>query len=82
MMDVKEIFQIERLLMDDLDSLPYLLTESSYLNLIIHIALSVDRMKKKQYVSIDLNIVENMKTTLEFQVATSIATQLSKMYHI
>lgn len=36
MVDMKEIFQVERLLMDDLDHLPYALTESSYLALIVH----------------------------------------------
>ncbi|MBI5975899.1 BglG family transcription antiterminator [Staphylococcus canis] len=82
MMDIKEIFQIERLLMDDLDALPYLLTESSYLNLIIHIALSVDRMRKKQYVSIDQDIVNNTKDSQEFKVAQSIAHHLSELYHI
>lgn len=61
LMDMKEIFQIERVLMDDLDALPYTLTESSYLGLIVHIALSVERMKHKQFVSIDMSVMSDVQ---------------------
>ncbi|MGV3275729.1 BglG family transcription antiterminator [Staphylococcus sp. 11261D007BR] len=82
MIDVKEVFQVERLLMDDLDNLPYSLTESSYLNLLIHISLSIERVKGHEYVSIDQSIVQSVKDSLEFQVATSIANQLSNVYDV
>lgn len=82
LMDMKEIFQIERVLMDDLDALPYTLTESSYLGLIVHIALSVERMKHKQFVSIDMSVMSDVQQTLEYEVAESIAERLSHIYSI
>lgn len=82
LMDMKEIFQIERVLMDDLDELPYTLTESSYLGLIVHIALSIERMKNKQFVTMDLNVMADVQKTLEYQVAVNIATRLSQLYTI
>ncbi|MCS4486989.1 BglG family transcription antiterminator [Staphylococcus americanisciuri] len=82
MVDMKDIFQVERLLMDDLEQLPYTLTESSYLALIVHIVLSIERMKHQQYVSVEANIVAEVQDTLEFQIASNIAERLSQQYRV
>ncbi|KIX89833.1 PTS lactose transporter subunit IIB [Staphylococcus microti] len=82
MVDMKDIFQVERLLMDDLDQLPYTLTESSYLALIVHIVLSIERMKHQQFVSVEQNIIAEVQDTLEFQIATHIAQRLGHHYDV
>ncbi|MGV3042898.1 BglG family transcription antiterminator [Staphylococcus rostri] len=82
MVDMKDIFQVERLLMDDLDQLPYTLTESSYLALIVHIVLSIERMKHQQFVSVEPNIIAEVRDTLEFQIATHIAERLGHHYQV
>ncbi|UXR75829.1 MULTISPECIES: BglG family transcription antiterminator [unclassified Staphylococcus] len=82
MVDMKDVFQVERLLMDDLDQLPYTLTESSYLSLIVHIVLSIERMKHQQFVSVEQNIIAEVQDTLEYQIATQIAERLSEHYQV
>ncbi|EKO8575116.1 BglG family transcription antiterminator [Staphylococcus pseudintermedius] len=82
MVDMKEIFQVERLLMDDLDHLPYALTESSYLALIVHIVLSIERMRHEQYVSINVDTMAEVQTTDEYHIACKISARLRQHYGI
>ena len=82
MVDFDKIFQVERILMDHLDALPYTLTESSYLTLTIHIVLSIDRMKNKEYVDLDSDIYNSVQGTKEYDVAAALAKQLSEMYDV
>ncbi|HEC2158136.1 PTS lactose transporter subunit IIB [Staphylococcus delphini] len=82
MVDMKEIFQVERLLMDDLDHLPYALTESSYLALIVHIVLSIERMRHEQYVSINDDTMAEVQATDEYHIACKISDRLGQHYDI
>ncbi|PCF62872.1 PTS lactose transporter subunit IIB [Staphylococcus intermedius] len=82
MVDMKEIFQVERLLMDDLDQLPYALTESSYLALIVHIVLSIERMRHEQYVSINDETMTEAQATDEYHIACKISDRLGQHYGI
>ncbi|OHO72847.1 PTS lactose transporter subunit IIB [Staphylococcus sp. HMSC036D05] len=82
LVDLDRIFKIERILMDYLGELPYSLTESSYLTLTVHIVLSITRMKNGEYVSLNEDIYETVKHTLEHKVATEIAQRLEEMYDI
>lgn len=82
MVDMKEIFQVERLLMDDLDHLPYALTESSYLALIVHIVLSIERMRHEQYVSINDDTMAEVQATDEYHIACKISARLGQHYGI
>ena len=64
LVDLDRIFKIERILMDYLGEL-YSLTESSYLTPTVHIVLSITRMKNGEYVSLNEDIYETVKHTLE-----------------
>lgn len=80
--DLERIFNIERLLMDYLSALPYSLTESSYLTLTVHIVLSITRMKNGEYVTLNDDIYNSVKNTLEHKVATDIAECLERVYDV
>lgn len=82
LVDLDRIFKIERILMDYLGQLPYTLTESSYLTLTIHIVLSITRMQNGEYVSLNKDIYETVKDTLEHEVATEIAKRLEEIYNV
>lgn len=82
MVELENIFQVERILMDYLDALPYTLTEASYLTLTVHIVLSIERIQHGENVSIDQDIYDSVKDTLEYQVAASPAEQLSIIYQV
>ncbi|AYU55782.1 BglG family transcription antiterminator [Staphylococcus debuckii] len=82
MVELENIFQVERILMDYLGALPYSLTEASYLTLTVHIVLSIERIQHGENVSIDSDIFDSVKDTLEYQVAESLADQLSAIYQV
>lgn len=82
MVDIEKIFEVERMLMDFLDQLPYALTESSYLSLTVHIVLSIDRMLNNEYVAINKDIYHDVNNTLEYKVATALALQLEHIYGV
>ncbi|MCG7339959.1 BglG family transcription antiterminator [Staphylococcus sp. ACRSN] len=82
MVDMDKIFQVERVLMDHLDQLPYSLTESSYLTLTVHIVLSIDRMLNGEYVGLSTEIYNSAKDTFEHEVASALALQLEHIYGV
>lgn len=82
MVDMDKIFRVERLLMDYLDSLPYTLIESSYITLTVHIVLSIDRMQKNEYVTLEPAVYEEVHHTREFEVATALAHRLEAIYDV
>ncbi|MCU5746616.1 BglG family transcription antiterminator [Staphylococcus sp. SQ8-PEA] len=82
MVDIDKIFKIERILMDYLEPLPYTLMEASYINLTIHIVLSVDRMQKGNYVALNESMYSQVKDTKEFSVAKDIAKHLETTYKV
>ncbi|MEB7675475.1 BglG family transcription antiterminator [Staphylococcus equorum] len=82
MVDMDKIFQVERILMDHLDQLPYSLTESSYLTLTVHIVLSIDRMLNGEYVALNNDIYNNVKDSFEHKVAATLALHLEHIYSV
>ncbi|ANQ64837.1 BglG family transcription antiterminator [Staphylococcus equorum] len=82
MVDMDKIFQVERILMDHLDQLPYSLTESSYLTLTVHIVLSIDRMLNGEYVALNNDIYNNVKDSFEHKIAAALALHLEHIYSV
>ncbi|OIS61711.1 BglG family transcription antiterminator [Staphylococcus equorum] len=82
MVDMDKIFQVERILMDHLDQLPYSLTESSYLTLTVHIVLSIDHMLNGEYVALNNDIYNNVKDSFEHKVAAALALHLEHIYGV
>lgn len=82
MVDMDKIFQVERILMDYLGRLPYSLTESSYLTLTVHIVLSIDRMVKGEYVTLNEEIYDDVKDTYEHEIATALSHHLEHIYGV
>lgn len=82
MVALENIFQVERVLMDDLSQLSYTLTEASYLTLTVHIVLSIERIQHGENVEIDDDIYQSVKDTKEYQIATELTEKLSKIYHV
>ncbi|MBF7020718.1 BglG family transcription antiterminator [Staphylococcus sp. 18_1_E_LY] len=82
MVDMDKIFQVERILMDHLDRLPYSLTESSYLTLTVHIVLSIERMLKGEYVTLNDEIYNDVKKTHEHEIATALSHHLEHIYGV
>ena len=81
-LEVDNIFKVERLLMDELAVLPYTLTENAYLNLALHIVLAIDRTEHEQNVSIKEEMKEEMKNSQEFEVSRSLTDRTQDEFGI
>lgn len=80
--DMNQIFNVERLLMDELSELPYVLMETSYLTLTIHIVLAIERIRNGEQVSISDELIQALRVTPEFTVAENLAESLSYVYNV
>ncbi|MCQ9302087.1 BglG family transcription antiterminator [Mammaliicoccus sciuri] len=80
--DIDRLFNVERLLMDELGTLPYTLTEASYLTLTIHIVLSIERIKQDGHVEIEDDILNELISTDEFKVSERLTNVLSDIYDV
>lgn len=80
--DVNEIFNVERLLMDALIDLPYVLTETAYLTLTLHIVLAIERIKNHERVSIDETMITALSVTPEFRIAEQLCNNLETVYNV
>lgn len=80
--DIDRLFNVERLLMDELGTLPYTLTEASYLTLTIHIVLAIERIKQDGHVEIEDDILNELISTDEFKVSERLTNVLSDIYGV
>ncbi|MEX6013013.1 BglG family transcription antiterminator [Mammaliicoccus sciuri] len=80
--DIDRLFDVERLLMDELGTLPYTLTEASYLTLTIHIVLAIERIKQDGHVEIEDDILNELISTDEFKVSERLTNVLSDIYDV
>lgn len=80
--DIDRLFNVERLLMDELGTLPYTLTEASYLTLTIHIVLAIERIKQDGHVEIEDDILNELISTDEFKVSKRLTNVLSNIYNV
>ncbi|MEX6102523.1 BglG family transcription antiterminator [Mammaliicoccus sciuri] len=80
--DIDRLFNVERLLMDELGTLPYTLTEASYLTLTIHIVLAIERIKQDGHVEIEDDILNELISTDEFKVSERLTNILSDIYDV
>ncbi|WP_462421893.1 BglG family transcription antiterminator [Salinicoccus sp. Marseille-QA3877] len=81
-LEVDNIFKVERLLMDELDILPYQLTENAYLNLTLHIVLAIERTMNTQTVDIKPSIKEELARTEEFEVSKALTFKIQEEFDI
>lgn len=81
-LEVDNIFKVERLLMDELDILPYQLTENAYLNLTLHIVLAIERTVNTQTVEIKPSIQEELRDTEEFEISSALTGKIQEEFDI
>lgn len=82
LLEAGNIFKVERLLMDELEVLPYQLTENAYLNLTLHIVLAIDRTEHSQNVSVRQPLKDELRDTQEFEVSLALTKKLEDEFSI
>lgn len=80
--DSRTVAQIEKVLDETLRKWDFLLADSSYAGLLVHIALAMERLKAKETITMDRGLLTNLKRTLEFKLAGEIARALKDNFDI
>jgi mannitol operon transcriptional antiterminator len=58
--------------------LPYALSDSAYIGLVVHLALALERLRKNEKIDMDSHSLESLKETGEYQIASGIIDKLRK----
>ncbi|MDN4593144.1 BglG family transcription antiterminator [Polycladomyces subterraneus] len=58
--------------------LPYALSDSAYIGLVVHLALALERLRKNEKIDMDSHSLEALKKTGEYQIASAIIDKLRK----
>ncbi|WP_422446596.1 BglG family transcription antiterminator [Thermoanaerobacterium sp. DL9XJH110] len=82
LIDARVVEKIERALDDLLDDLKFPLADSAYAGLVVHIALALDRLKGRDTVSMDQNLLMSLKKTREFDLADKLSRELERSFGI
>lgn len=82
LIDRESIKDLEKLVLNAEKLMPKKLADSSYVGLIVHLALAVQRIKNNEQISIDLEYLNKLKSFPEFDLARMLATEISKHFGI
>lgn len=74
--DIKHAIKVSKNIYD------FWMPDSSYVSLIVHIAIAMDRLLNNQEITLKKRKIELIKTYKEYSIAKEISSQLEKIYNI
>jgi len=78
----EKIILIEGIIEDINEELPYSLADSSYVGLVVHIALAMERIQRGENITLQEDYLSELKTTKEFEFARKIAHRLERTFEV
>lgn len=82
LIDKKKLLIIEKQVNEIKKELPYSIADSSYIGLVVHLALAIERIQQGEEINFDEAALENLKNTNEFEVARKIVNGLENILQI
>lgn len=82
LVEKKKLLIIEKAIETITEALPYTMTESAFIGLVVHIALAVERIQKGEEIKADASIYESERETKEYIYAEKIVEQLERIFDI
>lgn len=82
MVEKNKLLVIEKVVESNIDDLPYTMTESAFIGLVVHIALAIERIQKGEGIKADASLYENEIGTKEYIYAEKIVGQLEQVFDI
>ncbi len=76
------IHKLEDAICKAAESMGYKLSDRSFIALIVHLALAVQRMQKNEEIHIEQNFLERLKECREFKISAKIAANLEEVFAI
>ncbi len=78
----EKIILIEGIIEEINEELPYSLADSSYVGLVVHIALAMERIQRGENITLQEDYLRELKSTKEFIFARKIAARLERTFEV
>ncbi|WP_240371257.1 BglG family transcription antiterminator [Anoxybacteroides rupiense] len=82
LVDKKKLFTIEKQIEMMKDDLPFTIADSSYVALVIHLALAIERIMQGEEINFEAQYLETIRTTKEYEMAEKIAKSLESAFQL
>ncbi|MFK3961696.1 BglG family transcription antiterminator [Guptibacillus hwajinpoensis] len=82
LVDRDKLLKVETIVDDVNNELPYMIADSAYIGLIVHLTLAVERIQKGEKIEIDEEYLSTLRSTKEFGFARIIATKLEESFSV
>jgi mannitol operon transcriptional antiterminator len=82
LVDQKTLVTIEKQIEEIQDELPFTIADSSYVALVVHLALAVERIIQGESINFDPQYLQTIRGTKEFEMAEKIARSLEHAFRI
>ncbi|GKU84703.1 BglG family transcription antiterminator [Niallia sp. NCCP-28] len=77
-----KLILIESIIGDINEELPYPLADSSYVGLVVHLALAMERIQRGENIALQKEYLQELKSTKEFDFASKIAFRLEHTFEV
>lgn len=77
-----ELYPIQNIIQEAEKKLGFYFTDHAFLNLIIHIAISIERIKNNKAMSVSKQYIKNLKEEREYSIAEWVVKELGKVFSI
>jgi activator of the mannose operon, transcriptional antiterminator len=77
-----DLFKIQEIIKQAEEKLQYYFTDQAFINLIIHIAIAIERVKNEKEIKMIDEFFETLKGKYELEVASWVVERLSETFHL
>lgn len=77
-----DVYPIQNIIQEAEKKLGFYFTDHAFLNLIIHIAISVERIKNNKAMSVSECYIRNLKEENEYSIAEWVVNELGQIFHV
>lgn len=82
LVEKQKLITVEKIVESIVQELPFVMADSAYIGLVVHLALAVERIQKGEGITINQAYVENQHDSKEYKFAEKIVTELEKVFKI
>ncbi|MCX8002656.1 MAG: BglG family transcription antiterminator [Anoxybacillus mongoliensis] len=82
LVDKEKLFMIEQQIEAMKENLPFTIADSSYIALVIHLALAIERIVQGEAIHFDTQHLQAIRATKEYETAEKIAKKLEEVFHV
>ncbi|WP_246943748.1 BglG family transcription antiterminator [Bacillus pinisoli] len=82
LVDKKKLLIIEKQINEIKSDLPYSIADSSYIGLVVHLALAIERIQQGEEINFDEEYLDSLKPTKEYKAAEKIVKGLEGIFRI